>query len=147
MKLNKVFFALTMTMLVTILATAQVAEKTLVKSFNLQGKQVVELDLKGEVDVQQWNNPIMRVQFSVALENGTSSMLKSLVQVGRYNLSSKMNDDAMLVYAPGMEREVKVKGNKLEEKITYTVFVPDDVMVKIADTASSSTGKTIDSME
>lgn len=139
MRISKAIHIFTGLMLVSVLANAQNVEKTLVKSFNLQGKQSVEIDLKGKVQVEKWNNSIMRIQFSVALENGTSSMLKSLVEVGRYNLKSSTEGDVMKVYAPGIEREVRIKGKQLQENITYTVFVPEDVNVNVVDTATSST--------
>ena len=139
MRISKAIHIFTGLMLVSVLANAQNVEKTLVKSFNLQGKQTVEIDLKGKVQVEKWNNSIMRIQFSVALENGTSSMLKSLVEVGRYNLKSSIEGDVMKIYAPGIEREVRIKGKQLLENSTYTVYVPEDVNVDITDTATSST--------
>ncbi len=113
-------------------------EKTLVKSFNLQGNDVVELDLKGKVEVQHWNNSIMRIQMNIGLENGSSSMLKSLVQAGRYNLRSVEKDGVYKVYSPGMNRDVRIKGKELVEVLSYTVFLPQDVMVQESTEASTS---------
>ena len=118
------------------LAFSQDEGKTLVKSFNLQGNTSVELGLQGDVDVQRWNNSIMRIQMNIVLENGTSSMLKSLVQVGRYNLKSVTKDGTYKVYAPGMDRDVRIKGKELIEAISYTVYLPNDVELKEAGTAA-----------
>lgn len=135
---------------VTTLMFGQVnAEKTLVKSFNLKGNDVVLLDLKGDVEVKHWNNEIMRVQMTIGIGNGSSSMLKSLITAGRYNLSSKSSDEGLVVLSPGMVRDVKIKGSKLEEKISYIVFAPEDITVKLggdASTASSSTPPNTDSL-
>lgn len=113
-------------------------EKTLVKSFNLQGKQTVLLDLDGEVQIKSWDNKIMRVQMEVSLEGGTSTMLKSLVQVGRYNLKSEFGEDFIKIFAPALRKEIRIRGKLLKENIVYTIFAPENVMVKMADEATTS---------
>ncbi len=117
-------------------------EKTLVKSFNLQGEDVVLLDLDGEVEVKEWDNKIMRVQMTINLEGGTNSMLKSLVQVGRYNLKSMIENEEFKVYAPAMNKEIKVRGKVLKENIVFTVFAPENVTVKMTG-GSSTTATTL----
>ncbi len=118
-------------------AFSQTAEKTFVKSFNLKGMQVVVLNLDGNVEVQQWKNDIMRVQMTIALPKSNATTLKSLAKAGRYNLKSKVGDDAYTVYAPGMQREVRIKGENLSEKVSYIVYAPENVVVRMADEAST----------
>lgn len=115
----------------------QSADRTLVKSFNLKGQQTIVLDLQGNVEVKEWKGDIMRVQMEIAIANGSDSMLKSLITAGRYNLKSKVGDDEMTIFAPGMKRDIKIKGSALQEKIIYTVFAPDDVIIKLSDDVSS----------
>ena len=117
---------------------SQSVEKTLVKSFNLKGKQTVVLNVEGNVDVQEWNKDIMRIQMSIELSNGTSSMLKSLVQARRYNIVSAVDGEALNINVPGLSKTVTVGGQTLTEKITYTVFAPSNVEVKLSNTASAS---------
>ncbi|MEZ5042712.1 MAG: hypothetical protein R2828_22655 [Saprospiraceae bacterium] len=121
---------------------SQQVEKILVKSFNLQGKQTVELDLDGPIEVKTWKNDILRVQMSVSLQNGSESILKSLVQVGRYNLKSDITDEKFSIYLPTLEKEVKIRGTLLEEQVSFLVFVPENVEVKLTNTAASSAQKT-----
>ena len=123
----------------TIVAEAQSDEKLLVKSFNLQGKEVVTLDLDGEIEVQTWKSDIMRVQINIALPNGNNTVLKSLIKAGRYQLRSKSSGDSFVVYSPNLAKEVKIKGEVLQEKVSYTVFSPEHVMVKQAEEATSQT--------
>ena len=118
----------------------QQAEKTLVKSFNLKGNQFVLLDLDGNVEVKEWNNGLMRVQITVALENGTEAMLKSLVQAGRYNLKGDDTSGEFKVVAPGLQRKVTVRGHELVENISYTIFAPEKVNVRLNNQASTSKG-------
>ncbi|MEM1322229.1 MAG: hypothetical protein AAGG75_18350 [Bacteroidota bacterium] len=140
MKKIKAILTGTLLLGVAFLATAQpTAEKTLVKSFNLKGKQVVVLDLEGDIEVQEWNNDIMRIQMTIGLPNGSESMLKSLIRAGRYNLQSKVGDeDAYMVHAPGLNREVKIRGQLLKEHVGYIVYAPSGVLVKQAGDASTS---------
>ena len=143
--LSVLFLSVTMTTTVF----AQNVEKTLVKSFNLKGKQTVVMNVEGNVDVKEWNNDIMRVQMSIELSNGTNSMLKSLVQARRYNIVSAVDGDALNIKVPGLSKTVKVGGQSLTEKITYTVFAPKDVEVKLSstETASANTENSSSSLE
>jgi hypothetical protein len=118
-------------------------EKTFVKSFNLQDKNVVLLDLDGEVEVKSWTNKILRVQMEISLEDGTSSMLKSLVQIGRYNLKSEFGDDFIKILAPAMRKEIRIRGKLLKENIVYTVFAPENVTVIMAEAASTNASNVI----
>lgn len=118
----------------------QTAEKILVKSFNLQGKQTVELNLDGPIEVKTWKNDILRVQMSVTLPNSTTTILKSLVQVGRYNLKSSIEEEVYSIFLPALERAVKVRGTLLEEQISFLVYAPEYVEVKLSGTAASSNG-------
>ncbi len=118
---------------------AQQAEKTLVKSFNIDGTQEVILDLPGSVEVKHWNSKVMRIQMTISLENGSDPMLKSLVTAGRYNINAVTKDGDYRIEAPNMAREIKLKGQPLKEKIAYTVFTPERISVTLADDTSTST--------
>lgn len=114
------------------------AEKTLVKSFNLKGSDIVLLDLDGAVEVKEWDSKIMRIQMTISVENGSSSMLKSLIKVGRYNLTSSLENGDLKIFAPAMKKEIKARGRVLKENIVYTVFTPENVTVKMAGEASTN---------
>jgi hypothetical protein len=120
-------FALLLTVLP---AMAQQSEKTLVKSFNLSGQSSVMLDLPGKVEVTMWNEPQMRIQMTITLQNGSETMLKSLVTAGRYNLDAKEINGIFSIIAPGLERQIKLgSGQLLGEQITFTVWAPKDVTI------------------
>ncbi len=138
MKNLKTFIPIVALLLVTFSVHAQSAEKTLVKSFNLKGNNVVQLDLDGDIEVKEWDNPIMRIQISVSIENSNSTILKALVKAGRYNLASAEENGEYRVFAPGVDREVKIKGTALTENLSYIVFAPKDVLVKTRMDATTS---------
>ncbi len=137
MKILKTLNTVVLTLLITSMTFAQVAEKTLVKSFNLKGDKALLLDLEGDVDVQEWKGDLVRIQINLSIENGTAAMLKSLIIAGRYNLKGENKDGELIVSAPGMLKEVKLRGKKLMEDISYTIFAPSDVMVRMADESST----------
>ncbi|HMQ49357.1 MAG TPA: hypothetical protein PKA00_16790 [Saprospiraceae bacterium] len=120
-------FISAMFLFATISMSAQGVEKTLVQSFNLQGNKSVELDVKLPVEVQTWDSDILRVQMNIEMKNGSEGLLKSLVTARRYNLEYKVENGNFIIYAPSIDREVKIGGQPIQENITLVVFLPEDV--------------------
>lgn len=116
----------------------QQVEKTLVKSFNLEGNQQVALQMDGPIEVRTWNNNFLRVQMQVTLREGSEALLKSLVQAGRYNLRHEIEEETYKVLAPMLAMEVKVGGKPLQDEVSYIVFAPENVVVKVPDSKSAS---------
>lgn len=106
--------------------SAQSATKIFSKSFNAQGKGLLRLDLPGPVEVKTWNSATIRFEINVSLASGNTSMLNELANVGRYNLTAKsvVGEDVMIVNAPNLQKQVKIKGVILKESVSYTVYVP-----------------------
>ena len=136
MKSLKAFLTIFTLIVAITIVTAQ-SEKTLVKSFNLQGIQVVVLDIDGDVEIREWKNDILRIQLTVNITNGNDSMLKSLVTAGRYNLYSNIGEEGFKIFAPETKKEMKVSGQDLNERISYIVYAPENVIVKMAGEAST----------
>lgn len=118
---------------VSVFAYGQEVEKTLVKSFNLQGNQAVMFEVQGPIEVQTWNNNYLRVQIQVSLENGSETLLKSLVQAGRYNLRYEVKDGTYTIIAPDLGREVKIGGKLIEDKVSFLINAPENVLVKVPE--------------
>lgn len=119
-------------------------EKTLVKAFNLDGYQSIVLDLDGEVDVQRWDNDIVRIQMHIQVENFSAAILKSLIAAGRYNLDGAAGEQ-FVISATNRKKSVVIRGNPLKDRVTYTVYVPESVSVVATSTAQvGSTDGTFD---
>ena len=138
MKTLKIFTTVLLAIMITNVALAQQAEKILVKSFNLKGTSIVLMDVTGNVEVKEHKGDIIRVQMAIELTNGTSSILCSLIKAKRYNLIGAVADDQFVLNMPSLEKQVKVGGIELTEKISYTVFAPADVLVKLSNESSAS---------
>lgn len=119
----------------TLSAAAQTtAAKTFNKSFNTESKTTIRLDLPGEVDLKIWNNSNIRIEISVSLPSGSNpAMLNELANVGRYNLVSKPTEDALVIQAPNMHKQIRVKGEELKELLSFVVFVPKDLKVQVVN--------------
>lgn len=143
--LSNTLTALLLLFTITTFAQSSTA-KTLVKSFNLQGNELVAINMEAPVKVQTWSNPLMRVQIQIELENGNSALLKSLVQAGRYNLRYKVEGDQYKVYAPAMDMDVKISGQPLKDHVSFVVFVPEGVAVTLPETAPEVADTEIEDM-
>jgi hypothetical protein len=115
-------------LLLTSIAIGQ-AERTFVKSFNLQGRQTIILNLGENIQVNQWDGELMRVQMTVSTPTLSDAMLKSVAESGRYMLKNDMTAQAFIVTVPATQRNIKINGNELKETITYTVYLPKNVTV------------------
>jgi hypothetical protein len=138
MKNFKAPISLAMSLLMCTSMIAQSAERTLVKSFNLKENKTVVLDLKGQVEVQHWKNDLVRIQIGINLENASDAVLKSLIAAGRYNLTAVEDNNGLVISSPTLDKEITIKGQSLKEYLTYTVFLPEDISVKIADESSTT---------
>lgn len=124
----------------TSLIGQQVAEKTLVKSFNLGGLQTVSLDVDAPVEVTSWDQPFLRIQMHIELENGSEGLLKSLVRAGRYSLTAEQKEGVYHIIAPNLDREVKISGQPLSDRVSFVVKKPRNVTftpLQTEETASS----------
>ena len=105
----------------------QGAEKVLVKSFNLEGNYAVQLDLPGIVEVKEWDNAYMRIEMHVSVAHITETLLRTLIQSGRYNIYGKTEEGLYKVFIPGLFKQVKVGGREIEETFSFTILCPSEV--------------------
>ena len=124
-------FTLSMTLpllLLASIATGQ-AERTFVKSFNLQRKQTVMLNLGEHVTILPWDSELLRIQMTVTLETTNEATLKAFAETGRYTLKSEIKDEAFVIFAPLLQNMIKINGSVVKEQINYIIYVPKGVTV------------------
>jgi hypothetical protein len=137
---TRLFFAISL-LVPALSASAQSAAKTFTKSFNATDKTAVTLDLPGTIELKVWDNATVRIEITVSLASGNTAMLNELANVGRYNLTSKPVGTKLLIQSPNLQKQVRVKGEVLKETVTYTVFVPKDVIVEQPNLISAAVDK------
>lgn len=130
---------LTCILLTFFLATsAQTASKTFTKSFNTDGRGTIILDLPGAIDIKVWDNPSIRFEIGVDLPSGNGPMLNELANIGRYNLMSKSEGDAITIFAPNLQKQLKVKGEALREEFNFIVFVPKNLKIELPNATAAT---------
>ncbi len=143
--MKKIQLTLICFFLTTVLVIAQTnVEKTLVKSFNLKGNNLVTLNLEGDIEVKERPGEIMRVQMLIGVA-GSNAMLKSLITAGRYNLELEESENGLIVSSPGLARKITVRGESLKENVSYVIYVPEDVTVIYGGEAASDLAKPAES--
>ncbi len=123
------------------ISVAQQAQKTLLKTFNVNGHQQVVLDFDGSaVEVEKWNQPTVRVQIQITYTNANVHIMKYLITKGRYDLKSASTADGFEISSPNTNKEVKInkEGTVLVETVTYKVFVPENMSVIVSDESQAS---------
>ncbi len=105
-------------------------QKTLVKSYNLNGAKIVVLDLKAEVNFKTSDNAALRLETDINLKNGNLSLFQVLQAKKRYDLQLNNDGTTFRLSAPDLET-VKFGGQELQENIVYNVFVPDNVKASL----------------
>jgi len=110
---------------------AQNAEKVFVKSFNVKNFQTVTLDVDGDVELKTWNEDQMRITMTINLQEGSETLLKSLVKAGRYNIEAQENEGELKISAPGLDKQVMLRnGTNIGEQVSFVVFAPTRIHVK-----------------
>lgn len=104
-------------------------EKTLVKSFNLNGRNVLKVDFSQAIDVKKWNEPTVRIEMNIAVENMNEATFKSLIVAGRYNVQPTFDNAMMTLSNLPLQKSIKFNNTELKETIRYTLFVPQDLEV------------------
>lgn len=110
-------------------AASQV-QKNIVKSYQYNGAQVVTLAVDGEVEIEEWDEKIVRLVTTIDAVNFNEQTLKALTEAGRYTATSKNVDDAMILTMLKAQKELEIGGAVIEEKYTFKIFVPRGVTVE-----------------
>jgi hypothetical protein len=127
-----------MLLAVSFFAKAQPVGKTFNRSFNTEGVSTIVLNLPGKVDLKIWDNPSLRFEIAVTLPLGNGSLLDELASIGRYDLVSKSIGDMLVITAPNLHKQLKLKSEELREAITFVVYVPKDLKIQSLSTGSSN---------
>jgi hypothetical protein len=113
----------------TLSAFAQTTTKTFTKGFNADGKTRISFDLPGPIDLKIWNKSTIRMEIIVGLPSGNVSIVDQLAKVGRYDLKADADGETLLITAPNLSKVVTVKGQELNEQVSYVIFIPKDLEV------------------
>ncbi len=131
------FAIILITSLAVSISAQTTAGKTFTKAFNTDGKSILRLELPGVIDLKIWDSPSVRFEISVSLPSGNGPMLNELANIGRYNLASKADGDALVISAPNLQKQLKVKGQEFKETLNIVVFVPKEMQIQLMPSAAT----------
>ncbi|BDS12194.1 hypothetical protein [Aureispira anguillae] len=120
----------TMMMLGFALVAHTQVQKNIVKSYQHTGSKVITLAVDGNVDIQEWDQKIVRLVTTIDAVNFNDATLKALAEAGRYTATSKEVDGSMILTMLKAQRELVIRGVKIQEKYTFQIFVPRGVTVE-----------------
>ncbi len=106
------------------------AEKNIVKSYPYEGAAVVTLAANGVLEVEEWDEDIVRLVTHIQAVNFSESTLKALAQAGRYTATSKNVDGTIILTMLKAQREVVLRGIKIEERYRFKIYVPRGTTVE-----------------
>ncbi len=123
------------------------AQKAYVKTVNPQSSEVVKFEVNHPVGVQEWDEDNLRILVDVTINNANDQILNSLMEAGRYKVATEKVGDKFVVTIPGLEKEVKVRGEILDEEVAIVLFAPRYMKVETTQEGNGTTveiEKTID---
>lgn len=110
-------------------------EKTLVKSVALTASNSAIVSLPGEMSLSTWDNDndFIRVTTYLKVDNMNENIVKQLVMVGRYTLSTKLDEatGTLMISMPKVANQVTVKGILLAEHLIFEISAPEGYQVII----------------
>jgi len=125
--------------LVSGFAMAQGAQKAYVKTVDPQASEVIKFEVNHPVGVQEWDEETLRILVDVTINNANDQILESLMEAGRYKVATEKVGGKFVVGIPGLKKEVKVRGEVLDEEVAIVIFAPRYVKVETTQEGTSTT--------
>jgi hypothetical protein len=109
------------------------ADKVLVKSVALTASNLAMISLPGEMSLNTWDNDFIRVTTYLKVDNMNENIVKQLVMVGRYTLTTKLDaaTGTLTITMPKVANQVTVKGILLAEHLSFEISAPEGYEVII----------------
>lgn len=120
----------TVMMLFFVVTAHSQTQKNIVKSYQYTGVPVITLALDGEVEIEEWDQKIVRLVTTIDAVNFNQATLKALAEAGRYTATAKDVDNSMILTMLKAQRELIVRGVKIQEKYSFKIFVPRGVTIE-----------------
>lgn len=111
------------------------SQKTFIKSLPTAASAIA-VQLDGNTEITEWDEQFVRITTTIELTNFSEEILKRLVAIGRYTLETTVKDDVMVINMPKLATKVTIKGQMLNEVLSYKILVPRGIT---AETTSKNT--------
>jgi hypothetical protein len=114
------------------------SQKTFVKSLTANASSIA-VDLEGNTEITEWKESFVRVTTTIELSNFNEEILKRLVSVGRYSVETTTSNDIMTIKMPKLSTKVTIRGQVLNEILTYEILVPEGMTVEMVISPNDTT--------
>ena len=101
------------------------SEKTLVSNINMEVDELIIL-IDGEKQIKHWNSDKVKIVFTIET-NQSKEVLNVLTTSGRYSIESFNDGNVKCLIMPNLEKEVIIRGEKIQENIKFEIFVPSHI--------------------
>lgn len=130
----KKFFLTWITLLGIAALTFGQTQKTLVKTLAVENTTYEAIfALKGNVDVEEWDNQTIRIVTTITTPNTPENVLKALVVAGRYNYEMTVDNanQTITIDMPKKENAIIINGVDLDDNLEYKIYVPKGMYYQI----------------
>lgn len=114
------------------------SQKTFVKSLTANASSI-SVDLEGKTEITEWEESFVRVTTTIELSNFNEEILKRLVSVGRYSIETTTSNGIMTIQMPKLATKVTIRGEALNETLTYEILVPKGMTVEMVANPNDAT--------
>lgn len=112
------------------ICSAQLAE-SLHQAFEIDDFNTVQINLKGEVEVETWAGNTILTETKIKLYDASPGILNYFIKLGRYEIENKTSSQQVnLVSKDIVRRPIKTKNGDCFEEVRIRVFLPEDFEAK-----------------
>lgn len=130
----KKFILTWITLLGIVALTFAQTQKTLVKTLPVECTDYEAIfALKGDVEVEEWDNQTIRIITTITTENTPENVLKALVAAGRYTYEMKIDEtnQTITIDMPKKENAIIINGIDLDDQLDYKIYIPKGMYYQI----------------
>ncbi len=112
---------------------AQKQSKLTLSNFqDIYNASALIMNLDGEIITKNWNKDYVLIQMEISANDVSLEVAKYLVSKERFCLKLlPLKDGSLVLYMPNFQLPVYINGQRLAEDISYQVFVPENITVKV----------------
>ncbi len=131
--LKKLSIVLALNIFASLLFAQNNTSETYYTSINPNEANTVFLDLKGEVEMEVWEEDYILLYMEIDAQVTSEKVLNQLRDDGRYLLKKEMSlNNYLMISQPNINKLISINGKAFEENLKYKVKIPMYLDVEIS---------------
>ena len=118
------------------ISVAQTSSIKLNQTFSSREINCIDVDIHNpNLQVKTIKGSIIVVEISIEISSTNFRLLEFVADKGRYNILGKFDKEnkRLSLKDPKIKDEIKFKGRTIQEKVIYTVYIPENKKVNGVD--------------